>query len=151
VTRITTRYAVVRSLKGVEAIIPNDTLVTTTVLNHSYTDKRVRLAVKVQVGYRTEMGPTLALLVAIARRHPRVLKEPEPTAQVLQLADSGVDVELGFWIEDPERGSQNVRSEISIELLSEFRARGIEIPYPQREVRLLQGNNPADLGNSAGS
>jgi small-conductance mechanosensitive channel len=151
VTRITTRYAVVRSLAGVEAIIPNDTLVTTTVLNHSYTDKRVRLAVKVQVGYRTEMGPTLELLVAIARRHPRVLKEPEPTAQVLQLADSGVDVELGFWIEDPERGSQNVRSDISIELLSEFRARGIEIPYPQREVRLLQGNNPADPGNSAGS
>ena len=60
----------------------------------------------------------------VARRHPRVLKEPEPTAQVLQLADSGVDLELGFWIEDPERGSQNVRSDVSVAMLAEFQARG---------------------------
>src|SRR5258706_6859294 len=147
VTKITTRYLVVRSLTGVEAIIPNDSLVTTTVLNHSYTDRRVRLAVRVQVAYGTEMEAVLKLMLEIARRQPRVLKEPEPTAQVLQLGDSGVDLELGFWIEDPERGSQNVRSEISLALLTEFRLRGIEIPYPQREVRLLQGNN---AGNSAG-
>jgi len=136
VTRITTRYVVVRSLNGVEAIIPNDTLVTTTVLNHSYTDRRIRLAVRVQVAYRTDMAGVLELLIKVASRHPRVLRDPEPTAQVTEMADSGVNLELGFWIEDPERGSQNVRSDISVELLSEFRARGIEIPYPQREVRL---------------
>jgi len=137
VTRITTRYMVVRTLTGVEAIIPNDTLVTSTVLNHSYTDKRVRLAVRVQVAYETELPATLALLVDIARRHARVLAHPEPTAHALQMADSGVDLELGFWIEDPERGSQNVRSDVNVAILSEFKARGIEIPYPQREVRLL--------------
>lgn len=137
VTRITTRYVVVRSLTGVEAIIPNDTLVTTTVLNHSYSDKRVRLAVRVQVAYRTDVAEALRILTEVALRHPRVVRDPEPTAQVVQLADSGVDVELGFWIEDPERGSQNVRSDVSVALLAELKARGIEIPYPQREVRLL--------------
>ena len=137
VTRITTRYVVVRSLTGVEAIIPNDTLVTTTVLNHSYSDKRVRLAVRVQVAYRTDVAEALRILTEVALRHPRVVRDPEPTAQVVQLADSGVDVELGFWIEDPERGSQNVRSDVSVALLAELRARGIEIPYPRREVRLL--------------
>jgi small-conductance mechanosensitive channel len=141
VTKITTRYVVVRALSGVEAIIPNDTLVTSTVQNHSYSDRSVRLVVKVQVSYRTEMAQALRILVEVARAHPRVLKEPEPTAQVLNLGDSGVDLELGFWIEDPERGSQNVRSDVSLALLSEFRARGIEIPYPQREVRMLQGNS----------
>jgi len=150
VTRITTRYTVVRSLTGVEAIIPNDSLVTTTVLNHSYSDRRVRLAVRVQVSYRTDMEEALKILLEVARKQPRVLQEPEPTAQVLQLGDSGVDLELGFWIEDPERGSQNVRSDVSLALLAEFRSRGIEIPYPQREVRLLQGNNPPNAGNSAG-
>jgi small-conductance mechanosensitive channel len=139
VTRITTRYVVVRSLSGIEAIIPNDMLVTTTVLNHSYTDRSVRLAVKVQVGYRTDMTEALRILVKVALAHPRVLRDPEPTAQVLALADSGVDLELGFWIRDPERGSQNVRSDVSLALLAEFRARGIEIPYPQREVRVLPG------------
>jgi small-conductance mechanosensitive channel len=137
VTKITTRYVVVRSLTGVEAIIPNDTLVTTTVQNHSYSDRSVRLVVRVQVGYRTDMAEAMRILVDVARVHPRVLKTPEPTAQVLNLADSGVDLELGFWIEDPERGSQNVRSDVSLALLAAFRARGIEIPYPQREVRLV--------------
>jgi len=143
VTRITTRYAVVRLGNGVEAIIPNDTLVTTTVLNHSYTDRRVRLTVRVQVAYRTDMEEAFRILLDVAHGHPRVLKEPEPTAQVLLLADSGVDLELGFWIEDPELGSQNVRSDLSVVLLAEFKARGIEIPYPQREVRLVgQGSGP---------
>jgi len=137
VTRITTRYVVVRSHTGVEAIIPNDALVTTTVLNHSYSDKRVRLALRVQVAYGSDMAEVVRVMVDVARGHPRVLPDPEPTAQVLLLADSGVDLELGFWIEDPERGSQNVRSELSIALLAQFKVRGIEIPYPQREVRLV--------------
>ena len=151
VTRITTRYTVVRSLTGVEAIIPNDTLVTTTVLNHSYSDRRVRLAVQVQVAYRTDLAEAMKILTDIARRNPRVLREPEPKAQVLQLAENGVDLELGFWIDDPEKGSQNVRSDLSIELLAEFKARGIEIPYPQRVVSLLQSNNGGGTGNSAAS
>ena len=140
VTRITTRYVVVRALTGVEAIIPNDTLVTTTVLNHSYTDKRVRLAVRVQAGYREDIPAALALLVELAGKHPRVLADPPPVAQVLQLADSGVDLELGFWIDDPERGSQSVRSDLNLAILEAFRARGIEIPFPQREIRLLGGS-----------
>ena len=136
VTRITTRYAVVRSLTGVEAIIPNDTLVTTTVLNHSYSDRRVRMAVRVLVSYRTDMNEAFGLLLAVALAQPRVLKDPEPTAQVMQMVDHGVELELGFWIDDPELGSQNVRSDISVAVLAAFRAKGIEIPYPQREVRL---------------
>jgi len=139
VKRITTRYTVIRSLTGMEYIIPNDTLVTTTVVNHSYTDRRVRLAVRVQVAYSTDLAQAFAILLEVARKNSRVLKEPEPTAQVLLLADSGVDLELGFWIQDPELGSQNVRSDLSVALLAEFKTRGIEIPYPQREVRLLGG------------
>ena len=96
----------------------------------------VRLVVRVQVAYRTDMAEVLGILRDVAGRHPRVLRDPEPTAQVVNLADSGVDLELGFWIKDPERGSQNVRSDVSVSLLQELRARGIEIPFPQREVRL---------------
>jgi small-conductance mechanosensitive channel len=139
VTRITTRYIVVRSLNGVEAIIPNDILVTATVLNHSYTDKRVAVALKLLVGYRTEVEQALKLLVEIASRHPRVIKDPAPGAHVNNLGESGIELEVGFWIADPEKGTTNVRSDISVEILKEFRARQIEIPVPQREVRLLQG------------
>jgi small-conductance mechanosensitive channel len=139
VTRITTRYVVVRSLAGVEAIIPNDTLVTTTVLNHSYTDKKVRLSVKVQVAYDTDVDAALGLLSQVATGHPRVLQDPKPAALVTALADSGVDLELHFWIADPENGTGSVRSDISASVLAEFRRRGVRIPFPQREVRVLGG------------
>ena len=146
VTRITTRYVVVRSLTGVEAIIPNDTLVTTTVLNHSYTDKNVRQTVRVQVAYGSDIRATLKLLADVARRHARVQAEPAPEAFVADFADSGIEIELGFWIADPEKGTLNVRSELSLALLEEFRARGIEIPFPQRDVRLLQGTSGKEAG-----
>ena len=139
VRQITTRYTVVRSLSGVEAIIPNDMLVTATVLNNTYADKQLRLAVKVSVAYSTAIEPVLELLAEIASRHPRVLKEPPPNAIVTALGDNGIELELGFWIEDPEKGRQNLCSEISVAILSEFRTRRIEIPYPQREVRMLPG------------
>jgi small-conductance mechanosensitive channel len=152
VTRITTRYVVVRALTGIEAIIPNDTLVTTTVLNHSYTDTKVRLPLKLQVSYDTAIEPVLQLLIEIALRHERVLRDPAPTAHVLNLADNGIELELGYWISDPEDGSQNVRSDLSVAILDEFRARGIEIPFPQRDVRLVQGksvNESASPGSHA--
>jgi small-conductance mechanosensitive channel len=136
---ITTRYTVVRSLSGVEAIIPNDTLITSTVLNNTYADKKLRLAIKVSVAYSTDVAPVLVLLAEISSRHPRVLKDPPPNALVTAMGDNGVDLELGFWIEDPEKGRLNVCSDISVDILSEFRARGIEIPFPQREVRILGG------------
>ena len=141
VTRITTRYTMVRTQTGIEAIIPNDSMITTTVLNHSFSDRNVRLAVRVQVGYGTDVPAALALLAGLAARHERVLKDPEPVAQVVNLAESGIDLELGFWIRDPEGGSQNVRSDVLVTVLSEFKAQGIEIPFPQRHVRVLQGNS----------
>ncbi len=137
VKQITTRYTVVRSLSGVEAIIPNDTLITSTVLNNTYADKQLRVTVKVSVAYSTEIETVLNLLAEIAGRHPRVLKEPPPNALVTALGDNGIELELGFWIDDPEKGRQNICSEISVSILAEFRARGFEIPFPQREVRML--------------
>jgi small-conductance mechanosensitive channel len=138
VTRIKTRYVVVRSLNGVEAIIPNDILVTTTVVNHSYTDKRVRIALKVQVAYGSQMEQVMQLLTEIALREPRVLRDPAPNVHVTNLADSGVDLELGVWLPDQDQGTMDVRTHINVAILNEFRSRGIEIPFPQREVRLLE-------------
>ena len=60
----------------------------------------------------------------------------------MALGDSGIELELGFWIEDPEKGRQNICSEISVAILTEFHTRGIEIPVPQREVRMLTGHAP---------
>ena len=134
---ITTRYVVVRALDGREAIIPNELLITTKVLNHSYTDNKVRHALDVQVAYGADVERALRLMESIAAEQPRVLKDPAPLAFLTGFAESGVALELGFWIADPDQGTLGVKSEIGLELLRRFRAEGIEIPFPRREVRIL--------------
>ena len=138
VTKITTRYTVLRAQSGVEAIVPNEVLMGSVVQNESLTDRRVRLALQVQVAYATDLEKALALLVAAAKTQSRVLAEPAPSAVVLAFADSGINLELGFWIVDPENGSGGLKSEINLAIWRSFKAAGIEFPFPQREVRLLQ-------------
>jgi small-conductance mechanosensitive channel len=138
VSKATSRYVVVRSGDGVEAIVPNETVVTTTVLNHSYTTPQVRIAVQVQVSYDSDVEKALALLVEIAEREPRILRGAQaPKAFVTGLADNGVALELGVWINDPHVGHLDLRSAMTRSILKEFAAYGIEIPYPRRDVRMV--------------
>lgn len=139
VKEMTTRYTVVRALDGREAIIPNETLITSTVLNHSYTERRARVALPLQVAYGTDVEPVLRLSEDAARRHPRVLADPAPSAVLTGFGDNGLNLELGFWVGDPEEGTMGVRSEIALALLAAFRAHSIQIPFPQRDVRILTG------------
>jgi small-conductance mechanosensitive channel len=138
VAKVTSRYVVVRSLDGVEAVVPNETLVTTTVLNHSYSSPEIRLGLSVQVSYDSDVEQALTLMVEAARAEPRVLGAPnEPAAFLVRFADSGIDLELGVWIKDPENGQLNLRSALNKAILRSFVANGIRIPFPQREVRHL--------------
>jgi len=136
-TKMTARYVVLRSLGGVEAIIPNETIITSTVINHSYTDRRVRVPVPVQVSYKTDLDTASRVMEDVARQHARVLRDPAPKVLVREFADNGIALELGVWIEDPQEGTANLRSDLNYALWAAFRQHGIEIPYPQREVRVL--------------
>lgn len=139
ITQITTRYTVLRTLTGVEVIIPNEYLVNNIVRNLSFTDTRLRATTSVQVAYGTDLEQAMALMIACARGTPRVLADPEPGAMITAFADSGINLELGFWVADPENGTGGVRSDINLAIWKSFVANGIEIPYPQREVRVLNG------------
>ena len=66
-----------------------------------------------------------------------MLRDPKPAAFLANFGDSGIDLDLGFWIFDPAQGSLGVKSAINREILRRFRAEGIEIPFPQREIRVL--------------
>ncbi len=146
---ITSRYVVVRALDGREAIIPNELLITNRVLNHSFTDNKVRHALELQVAYDADVERALRLMEALAARQPRVLKEPAPRAFLTGFAESGVALELGFWIPDPDQGTLAVRSEIGLAILRAFRAEGIAIPFPQREVRILAAGGADKLPPAA--
>jgi len=138
VSKATARYVVVRSLDGVEAIVPNETVVTTTVLNHSYTSREIKVGVPVQISYESDLDLAMQLMTEVALQQPRVLREPSPPAvMVLRFADSGIELELAVWINDPENGQGNLKSELYLGLWRAFQAHGIKIPYPQQEVRLI--------------
>lgn len=138
VAKLTSRYVIVRSLDGVEAVVPNETLVTTTVLNHSYTNREVRVAVPVQVAYDSDVELALKLMEAAGNAEPRALKNPPnaPLAQISRFTDIGIELELGVWINDPENGAGGVRNSINQRIWTAFRANGIKIASPPRELRL---------------
>lgn len=138
VKRITTRYTLLRGLTGVEMIVPNEMLVGSVITNETFTDPKVRIGTQVQVAYGTDLERAMAILVEAARAQPRVLADPPPKAFVTAFADSGINLELGFWIGDPEEGSLQVKSDIHLAVWKAFQAAGIEIPFPQREIRLLE-------------
>ena len=140
VTKATARYVVVRSLDGVEAIVPNEIMVTTTVLNHSYSTPDVRIGIPIQVSYDSDLELAMRLMIEVAGRHARVLRQATPPAvQILRFAENGIELDLGVWIKDPHAGQGNLRSDLYLEIWREFREHGVKIPYPQREVRILDG------------
>ena len=140
VSQLNARYTVVRSLDGTESIIPNDTLMTTTVINHSYSDQRILLKLAVQVSYASPLDEVLVLLVDAAAGEPRVLKDPAPGAVVTGFGESGIDLEVQFWIADPQNGQSALKSSIYLAIWRAFKTQGIEIPYPQRELRITKSD-----------
>ena len=143
VTQITTRYTVLKHAGGTEFIVPNETLIGSVVQNQTYSDSSLRLTTTVGVAYDSDIELAMRLLVEIAAAQPRVLAEPAPKAFLTQFADSSINLELGFWIEDPEGGKGNIISDINLEIWKSFRTHGIEIPFPQRDVRIVNEKTAA--------
>jgi small-conductance mechanosensitive channel len=142
VTQITTRYTVLRTLTGTDVIIPNEYLVSNIVRNQSFADTQVRIVLPVQVAYNTDLDQAMRLMEDVALTQARVLTTPAPKTFLVAFADSGINLELGFWIADPHEGTGLVRSEINLAIWRVFRQHGIEIPFPQREVRLISESAP---------
>jgi len=141
VTRVASRYIVVRGLDGTEAIVPNETVVTSIVINHSFSDPRIRLDLPIQIGYRCDVEKAIALMEEAAPTAQAVLAEPAPKAILQAFGDSGINLKLFLWINVPETAKAVVQSDVYRAILKAFSANGIEIPYPQREVRLLAAPN----------
>lgn len=142
-----TRYLVLRKLDGTEVIIPNETLITNPVINHSFSDHKARVQMPIQVSYDSPLEKAMQLIQDIAMAHSRILKTPAPATQVKGFGDNGIDLMLSIWIPDPEEGSSSLQSEIYLEIWRAFQANNISIPFPQREVRILGNGNTPVAGN----
>lgn len=128
------RYVVVRDRDGVEMLVPNQQLISNAVINWSYTDPRIRLKLPIRVSYRDDPELALRILLTACEGHRRVLRDPAPVSRLMHFGDSGIDLELRFWISDPQEGVNNVRSEVNRTIWRLFKEHGITIPVAQREI-----------------
>jgi small-conductance mechanosensitive channel len=128
------RYVVVRDRDGVEMLVPNQQLISNAVINWSYTDPRIRLKLPIRVSYRDDPELALGILLAACEGQSRVLHEPAPVSRLMHFSDSGIELELRFWISDPQEGVNNVRSEVNRAIWRLFKQHGITIPVAQREI-----------------
>jgi small-conductance mechanosensitive channel len=135
------RYVVVRDRDGVETLVPNLNLITTSVINWSYSDQRVRLRLPVMVSYDDDPEEALNALLEATQNHPRILRDPGPVTRLMSFDDYGMKLEVRFWIADPMNGVNNVRSDVNRAIWRVFKERGIKIPVAQRELRMLPGND----------
>jgi small-conductance mechanosensitive channel len=136
VTQINTRYTIVRSMDGIETIVPNEMLLSSTVQNYSLTDRTLRLGTRITISYRSNIEQVLRLLEQAASGVERVLKDPKPQALLLKFQADGLELELGFWIADPENGRGGVLSDVNRAIWKILQEYHIEVSYPQREVRI---------------
>jgi small-conductance mechanosensitive channel len=137
ITDINTRYTVLRSPQGREAIVPNEMLITQRVENASLADSKIMLTSVVQVAYGTDLNWLRPLLSDAVAKVACVVNEPPPAVLLTAFAADGLELTVAFWVSDPANGQLAARSDVNLAILDALTRLGVTIPYPQREVRML--------------
>lgn len=135
IATMNTRYISVAAVDGREFLIPNEDLVTQKVINWTYSDSNTLLSVKFGVSYLSDPRKVIELAIASAAAAPRVSKTRPPSCQLVEFGEWALNFQLSFWIDDPEKGLGNVRSDVMLALFETFAREGIDIPYIVRDAR----------------
>lgn len=139
------RYVSVVTRDGKEYLIPNEDLVTGQVVNWSHTNDFVRLDLKFGASYADDPHKVSAVAIAAVKTVKRVLSHRQAVCWVTGFGDSSIDYVLRFWIDDASGGLTNVRGQVYLALWDAFKEQGITIPFPQREVRVVNASLPIHM------
>ncbi len=131
------RYVSVVTRDGREYLIPNEDLVTGQVVNWSHSNEFVRIDLNFGTSYRDDPHKVRAIAIEAARKVPRVLDSREVKCHITGFGDSSVNYVLRFWIHDPREGLAGVQGPVFLALWDAFKEHGITIPFPQREVHMM--------------
>ena len=139
INSLAARYTSVITRDGQEHLIPNEDMITRPVVNWTYTSSKVRQRLPVSISYKSDLRKAMTLMLDAARETKRVIEDPPLNCLVLGFGDNGVDLELRMWIQDPQNGVRNVKSDVYLKIWDKFHENGIEFPYPQRDIHLVDG------------
>ncbi len=129
------RFTLVNTPDGREMMIPNEEFISQRVISYTHSNHRLRIDIPVQVDYDDNVELALELMVQATAATRRTLKDPAPAAFVTSFGDSGVNLNLFFWVDHIEEGRNDPRSQVMLAILKAFKANHISIPYPIREMR----------------
>ena len=135
VTRIGIRSSTVKTFQGAEVIIPNGNFISGKVINWTLSESQRRVDLPVGVAYGSDVKLVCKLLDQAATVHEDVLTSPAPAVFFKEFADSSLNFEVQFWVMQ-ESNTVKVKSEVALEVMRLLDEAGIEIPFPQRDLRL---------------
>ena len=139
ITDIKTRFTVIRATNGREAIVPNENLITQRVENLTQSDRQFLLSTTIVVGMDSDVDQVRAILLDAAARQPRVLQQPAPSVLLVDFVEHGLQFTLNYYINDPQNGQGNVRSEVNLALLQGLREAGVTLPVPRQVLQVMPG------------
>lgn len=138
VEKVSLRSTMVRTLDNIELIIPNATFTTAQVSSLTKSDRKVRVRLPFGVSYGSDPQHVQQVAIAAAAENDMVLPAPMPIVLFRGFGNSSLDFELAIWIDQPQL-RERIRSTLYYQLWAAFKASGIEIPFPQRDINLGKG------------
>jgi len=140
VVQISGRSTTVVTNDNIAIIVPNAKFVTENVVNWSHGDPKVRFRIPVSVAYGSDVKLVERLLLEAAAENPDVLEKPAPGVRLMEFGESGLAFELRAWSTSLVHRKGLLISALNFAIYDKFTANGIEIPFPQRDVRIRGGN-----------
>ncbi|MEJ6679959.1 MAG: mechanosensitive ion channel [OM182 bacterium] len=136
IRRASARYTLVETFDSKEILVPNEDLITSRVVNWTFSNSSARIEIELGVAYDSDIDLAHDLILAAAREHPRCAIKPEPACFLRSFGDSSVNFILHFWVEDVTLGRWPTQSEVMFSIWRKFKDNGIEIPFPQRDLHI---------------
>lgn len=136
------RATTLETFDGKDIVVPNEQFITTSFTNWTHYDNFQRYSIEFSVSYKTDIDKMLELVKNTVRSHPQVLSEPEEAdAEIDGFGESGIDILVEFWIEGIDDGPNHVDADLKLMIWHVLKENDIEIPFPQREVKIV-GQSP---------
>ncbi|MBT8353460.1 MAG: mechanosensitive ion channel [Desulfofustis sp.] len=143
IVKMNIRSTMVETYSGKDIMVPNEQFITTRFVNWTHNNPKQRYSIEFQVAYKTDIPRMLDIIKEVVRSHPQVINEPETPieeladAEISGFGESGVDILVEFWMEGIDDGVNRVGADLLLLIWQALRDNDIEIPFPQREVKIL--------------
>lgn len=131
------RYILMETFDGKEILVPNEDMITGRVINWTLSNNKGRIQIDVGVAYGSDLHKARELMLEAARNHPMTIDEPKPMCVLRTFGDSSINFMLLFWVDDVTAGRLEPQSEVMFAINDAFKANGITIPFPQRDVHMI--------------